>query len=69
LKDLTRGLFLNVVIECHYTNPTHYEITVKTALCAEDFRISAGQYFIEVETDVVNLKKFDNNKFSEICRI
>lgn len=58
---------LNVVIEAHYTEGNKFEITVKTALCVDDFRLSQGQYAIEIQGDNSILFRKDNNRIIEVC--
>ncbi len=61
---------LNVVIECHYSSLNSYEITVKTAMRTNDFKLSDGQYAIEVlNEDNSYLKKMTKGRLSDICAI
>lgn len=61
---------LNVTIEAHFKSLREYEITVKTAMCTDDFRISDNQYVIEILGDESSiLKKLVNKKIIEIGEI
>ncbi len=67
LQEEFDGSMLNVVIETHFVEINKYEITVKTAMCTDDFRIAMGQYVVELLGDGSILKRFDNKKLVEIC--
>lgn len=58
---------LNVVIETHCLGINNYELTVKTAMCIDDFQLSEGQYIIELDGDGSILKKFDSKKIRDVC--
>ena len=60
---------LNVIIEAHFLSINHYEITVKTAMCKDDFKLSDNQYVIEIEGESSVLKKCDLKKVTEICSV
>jgi hypothetical protein len=66
LQEPTDEGKLNVVIEAHLINLDTYEITVKTAMCIDTFRISEGQFILEVIENESILKKLDNGKIKEI---
>jgi hypothetical protein len=66
LQELTDEGKLNVVIEAHLINLDTYEITVKTAMCIDTFRISEGQFILEIIENESILKKLDNGKIKEI---
>lgn len=66
LRDSGIEETLNVVIEAHLISPSNFEITVKTAMLTDEFRVSTGQYLIDFQQDDVILKKFDNKIFTEI---
>lgn len=51
---------LNVVIEIHFLDYSKYEITIKTAMVIEDFKLSDGQYSISVDENNVRLNRFVN---------
>lgn len=52
LKDTYSGEgTLNVVIETHFVAVDCYEVTVVTALRADDFKIGNGQFFIEFDSE------------------
>ena len=69
LQEISDGSKLNVVIEAHYLDICHYEITVKTAMCTEDFRVAPGQYCIEIQGDNSTLYRNDNKKMIEVCSL
>lgn len=60
---------LNIVIEAHVLDIIRCEITVKTAMCTDDFRIPMGQYCIEIQGDNSILRRNENKKLVEICNI
>jgi len=57
LQEQTGPGLLNVVIEAHYLDIGKYEITVKTAMCKDDYYLSDNQYAIELDGDGSILKK------------
>lgn len=57
----SNGQLLNVVVEVHLIDICKYEITVKTAMCDDHFKLWAGQYVIEIEEDMSILKRYVNN--------
>ncbi|EKT3964539.1 hypothetical protein AAIP55_002102 [Flavobacterium psychrophilum] len=57
---------LNVATECHFIDISTYEITVKTAMVEEDFRIRDGQYLLEIIGKTSVLKRKVNNKIVDI---
>jgi hypothetical protein len=69
LQEELENSQLNVVIEAHFLDIKSSEITVKTAMCTDDFRISMGQYCIEIQGDNSILRRKDNNRMIEICSI
>jgi hypothetical protein len=48
LQEETDAGLLNVVIEVHLVDVGAYEVTVKTAMCSDDFLLSDGQYAIQM---------------------
>ena len=69
LQEELESSQLNVVIEAHFLDIKSCELTVKTAMCTDGFRVSAGQYCIEIQGDNSILKRKDNNKLVEISSI
>lgn len=67
LQEDTPNGMLNVVIETHFMEINEYEITIKTAMKVDDFRIANGQYAIEFEGDLSILKRYDNGRPIKIC--
>jgi hypothetical protein len=60
---------LNVITEFHYLFNNSYEVTVITAMCSDDFRISEGQFILEVLEDGAILKQKLGSKLSFIDEI
>jgi hypothetical protein len=67
-EDTSFGL-LNVVIEAHFLSINLYEITVKTAMCKDDFILNDNQYAIEIDGDGSILKKCDIKRVIEVCSV
>ena len=57
LQRPTAAGMLNVVIWSHMIDPTFFEITIKTAMVVENFRMDFGQYAVEISDNDVILKK------------
>lgn len=60
---------LNVVIEAHFLDINCFEVTVKTAMCTEEFRVAMGQYCIQIQGDNSTLTRNDNKKMVEVCSL
>ena len=60
---------LNVATECHFIDVNTYEITVKTAMVVDNFRIRDGQYILEIIENISILKRKVNNKIIEISEL
>lgn len=69
LQEASGGSKLNVVIEAHFLDMNCYEVTVKTAMCTEEFRVAMGQYCIEMQGDSSTLSRNDNKKMVEVCTV
>jgi hypothetical protein len=69
LQEELGNSMLHVVIEAHYININKYEITVKTAMCNTDFKLSDGQYCVEIHADTSTLWKMDNKKLLEVSSL
>lgn len=69
LQETSGDSKLNVVIEAHFLNLCHYEVTVKTAMCTDDFRVAMGQYCLELQGDNSILYRNDNRKMIEVCSV
>ena len=63
------GVLLNVATECHFINISTFEITVKTAMVEDNFRIRDGQYILELIEDTSILKRKVNNKIINISEL
>lgn len=69
LKEGEGNDTLNVVVEAHFVEINKFEITIKTAMRVEDFRLHQGQYALEVlETNCI-LYRNNNNRMFELCEI
>lgn len=64
-KEIEHGL-LNVAVGFHHIVNNKYELTVYTAMVADDFRISDGQYVVLINDRNSILYKMDNRKLKEI---
>lgn len=60
------GNMLNVVIEAHFVSMKLYEITIITAMQNEQFRMSDGQYRLELFDDGSLLRKLQRQNFIEV---
>lgn len=58
---------LNVVVEVYLDDSNQHEITVKTAMCIEDFKFYDGQFILElIEDDYSKLSQFTRGRIGEI---
>lgn len=62
---LQRGT-LNVAIQAHYMDVNKIEITVITALLTDGFRLTMGQFALEMHDEGPILKRKNNNTVEEI---
>lgn len=69
LQQRTVTGMLNVVVEAHFETVGKCEITIKTALVTEDFRLTMGQYAVEITEGGAILKRKDNNDIIEVFEI
>lgn len=69
LQEQTKHGLLNVVIEAHFIEVDYYEITVKTAMCKDDYKLFDNQYSIELDGDGSILKKSDKRGVNEVQAI
>jgi hypothetical protein len=69
LQEETEYGLLNVVIEAHFLDINRYEITVKTAMCKDDYILSDNQYSIQLDGDASVLKKCDLKRVTEVCSV
>lgn len=67
-KETNDGL-LNIVTEFHWIPALHYEVTVKTAMVTETFRLSDGQFALRVNDSGCVILKMENNKPREVVQI
>ena len=63
------GILLNVAVECHFQNISKFEITVKTAMVHNQFRVFDGQFVLRIIGDSSRLFRFTNKNLKEINRI
>ena len=66
LQESTAGELLNVVIEAHLIEIDKYEITVKTAMCSNSFKLSDGQFAMEVIDNESILKRMERGQVREV---
>jgi len=69
LQEPTNEQRLNVVIEAHSISVDQYEITVKTAMRSDAFKLSDGQFAIEIFDNESVLKKMENGKIKELYNL
>ena len=69
LQESTEDGMLNVVIEVHLINSTTYEITVKTAMREDSFKISDSQFALEIIDNESILKRMEKGHIKEICHL
>jgi len=69
LQEETDYGLLNVVIEVHFLDLCLFEITVKTAMCKDDYQLSDNQFAIQLDGEGSILKKCDLKRVTEICSI
>lgn len=69
-KESSSEETLNVAIEIHFLTINSFEITIKTAMCVNDFRLSAGQYNINLLNNYSSvLYRFENQQNTEIATL
>lgn len=54
-EEIDNGLPLNIVVEYHYLGLNKYEVTLITALCTDQFRLSDGQYQLVLQSDETSI--------------
>lgn len=69
LKETIDEKTLNIVIETHYLKNSKFEITIKTAMVVDNFRISDNQYVLFVKEKEADLKRFANKGFQQIGNV
>lgn len=57
---------LNTVVEFHFLDTNKYEVTVRTAMCVENFKIQDNQYVVQFAEDESNLLVFKNKQFVQL---
>jgi len=67
-KQTAEGL-LNIVAEFHWIELLHYEVTVKTAMVTDAFRLSDGQFALRLNDSGCVILKMENNKPREVAQI
>ncbi len=69
-QEQTEDGLLNVAIEVHYNSLQSYEVTVKTAMCVDNFKLHDNQYAIEIfNSETSSLKRMTNKRICEVCSI
>lgn len=66
LMEEINGNTLNVVIMAHFIEANKLEITIKTAMSVEDFRVESGQFAVVIDDIGATLKKWVNNNLQEV---
>lgn len=66
VQEQTKYGVLNVAIEVHVLEINKLEVTVKTAMCKDDFYMRHNQYSIELLGDCSVLKKCQSSSIVEI---
>jgi hypothetical protein len=69
LQEPTDEGILNVVIEAHLIDCDIYEITVKTAMRNDAFKISDGQFALEIFDNESVLKRMERGRMIEVYRL
>lgn len=67
-KQTNEGL-LNIVTEFHWMELLHYEVTVKTAMVTDTFRLSDGQFAFCLNDSGCVIMKMENNKPREVVQV
>lgn len=66
-QNYLKGDPLNIVVEFHHMSFNKLEVTVNTAMCIEDFKMSDGQYCIDFDSNGNSqLVKKEQNKLVNI---
>lgn len=60
---------LNIVTEFHWMELLHYEVTVKTAMVTDTFRLSDGQFAVRLNDSGCVILKMENNKPREVVQL
>lgn len=60
---------LNVAIQVHFIEINRYEITIKTAMCIEKFKVDYGQFAVIIEDGGATLNRCNNGKLDFVCEI
>lgn len=71
-KSYDTDVPLNVVVEVYLDDSNQHEITVKTAMCVEEFKLHDGQFILNlIEGDHSVLSQFSKGRISEIsnCQV
>jgi hypothetical protein len=68
IRSKTHDSTLNIAIAVYFIDVSHYEVTIKTAMVVDDFKLFDNEYVIDYEDGYVILSKFDQKKLTEICR-
>ena len=66
LQEETEDGLLNVVIEAHIIDIDTYEITVKTAMCTDNFIISDGQFVLNIIENESVLKRKERGALRDV---
>ena len=69
LQEETLDGLLNVVVEIHLLEVGVFEVTVKTAMCSENFSMSDGQYALQLTGSESILKRMERGILKDIHNI
>jgi hypothetical protein len=69
VQEQSDNSILSVVIEVHFVKMNYFEITVKTAICKQDFELSDGQYAVHIDGKTSVLRKREKGKDLDIYSI
>ncbi|MGB8190321.1 MAG: hypothetical protein WCF67_00320 [Chitinophagaceae bacterium] len=69
LKEDTEEGLLNVVIEAHIIDLDTYEVTVKTAMCTDEFPLGDGQFALHIFGNESVLKKLERGRVVEVYHL
>ena len=68
IRSKTVDSTLNIAIEVHFLDVCEYEVTIKTAMLEDNFKLFDNEYVIDYEEGFVVLNKYDQKKLVEICK-
>lgn len=69
LQESSDKGMLNVVIEAHFVDVDNCEITVITAMCMDNFKLSDGQFAVEIVENESVIRKMEKGQIKEIYNL